>query len=130
MTVSVNETDNGNIKGKVKLVSPQVDPSTRLGTVRIELPANAGLKPGMFVRAQVKLGRRQAVTVPVEAVMTRNGDSFVYLLDGDRAVGHHVKVGVQTDTFAEIIEGVSARDSVIVDGARFLSDRDIVRVSQ
>jgi HlyD family secretion protein len=128
--VSVNEDDNGKIPGRVSLVSPQVDQATRLGIVRISLPANAGLKPGMFVRGQVDMGHRNALTVPSTAVITRNGESFVFTLSGNRAVAAPVKVGVTTDKFAEIREGVQ-RGEVIVDaGARFLSDRDIVRVEK
>ncbi len=130
VTVSATEEDAKPIKAMVKLVSPQVDPLTRLGTVRIALPENAGLKPGMFARAEVTFGRRSAITVPVRSVIARNGESFVFTLDGNRVSSCAVKVGNQTDEYAEIINGIAPDQKVVVQGARFLSDRDIVRVSE
>ncbi len=130
VTVTSTEEDSKPIKAIVKLVSPQVDPSTRLGTVRISLPDNAGLKPGMFARADVTFGHREAVTVPVGAVITRNGLASVFTIDGDRVSSCPVKVGNQTDTYAEILDGLKTGQAVVVQGARFLSDRDIVRVAQ
>lgn len=130
VTVTSTEEDSRPIKAIVKLVSPQVDPLTRLGTVRISLPDNAGLKPGMFARADVTFGKRNAITVPVGAVITRNGQSAVFTLDSDRVASCPVKVGQENDTYAEIISGVTEGQTVVVQGARFLSDRDVVRVAQ
>ena len=128
--VAVNEDDDGKILGHVSLVSPQVDQASRLGIVRISLPANAGLKPGMFVRGQVDMGHRDALTVPSTSVITRNGESFVFTLADNRAVAVPVKVGVRTDKFAEILTGLKPSQVVIDAGARFLSDRDVVRVEK
>jgi HlyD family secretion protein len=130
--VDISTTEDGqtHIAGKVTLVSPQVDATTRLGVVRVELPKDSGLKPGMFVRGEVQLGQRSALTVPVDALVTRNGQSLVYILDGDRAINRPVKTGYQSETFVEISEGLTPNQTVIVKGARFLSDRDIVRVGQ
>jgi len=127
--ISTNEND-GNIVGRVSLVSPQVDLLSRQGTVRIKLPADAGLKPGMFVRGQVDLGQHSGITVPVRSVVTRNGESFVFALDGDRAASIAVVLGARTDTTAEVLKGLSPGQVIINEGARFLSDRDIVRVGK
>lgn len=128
--ISTHENEKDNVIGIVRLVSPQVDPVSRLGTVRIELPANAGLKTGMFVRGEVNVGNRQAVTVPSSALVTRNGESYVFALDGTKAVGCAVKVGVRAEKFVEITEGLDKGRVVISKGARFLSDGDIVQVSK
>ncbi len=130
VSVSSTEDEKERVLGKVKMVSPQVDPLTRLGTVRIDLPSSSGLKPGMFVHGQVNLGRRKAVTVPANSVVNRNGESFVFKLDGARAVSTSVKVGMRAEKFVEIVEGLKPGDVVVDKGARFLSDRDFVRVSQ
>lgn len=130
VVVTATEDEPARAIGTVWLVSPQVDPISRMGIVRVELPANAGFKPGMFVRGSVKLATRQAVTVPVVAVQTRNGESFVFTLEGDKAVSTHVKVGAQGDDFIEIKEGLTPGQTVVAKGSRFLSDQDVVRISQ
>lgn len=129
--VTVKEDASQSIKGTVRLVNPLVDPATRYGIVRIDLPNNAGLKQGMFVRGQVRVGMRDAVTVPVSSVVTRNGESVVFKLDsGNRAVSTIVKPGIQTEEFAEIKSGLAAGDIVVAKGARFLADQDLVRVAK
>jgi HlyD family secretion protein len=128
VAIATNEDEHSHVFGNVRLVSPQVDPSTRLGTVRIDLPSDAGLKPGMFVRGQVKLGEKQSVTVPVEAVVTHNGESVVFALDGERVRSTKVRTGARTDDFVEILDGLKAGQVVVVQGSRFLSDNDVVRV--
>ncbi len=128
--IAVREDDDGKIVGRVSLVSPQVEQASRLGTVRISLPANAGLKPGMFVRGQVDMGRHTAITVPATSVISRNGESFVFTLSSDKAVSVPVRVGVTTDKIAEILSGVSSGELIVDSGARFLTDRDIVRVEK
>jgi len=128
--VTTTEDQDSSATGTVWLVSPQVDPISRLGIVRIELPPNAGLKPGMFVRGEVKLACHNAVTVPISCVQTRNGESFVFTLDGDHVVSTAVKIGMQGNDYIEIKQGLKAGEEIVAKGARFLSDRDVVRVSQ
>jgi HlyD family secretion protein len=129
--VTLKEEDSKPIIGKVRLVNPLVDPATRYGVVRIDLPDDEGLKQGMFVRGEIKVGLRDAVTVPIESLVTRNGESVVFKLDSEnRALSTVVKPGVQTETFAEITEGLAAGETIVGKGARFLADRDIVRVGK
>lgn len=131
VVISTREGDKSDVSGKVWLVSPQVDQSSRLGTVRVELPANAGLKPGMFVRGQVSLGQREAITVPVQSLVTRNGESVIFKLGaGNHAESTVVETGASSDTWVEIKSGLKPGDVVIARGARFLSDRDVVQVGQ
>lgn len=130
VSISTHETDSGTIKGQVRLVNPQVDAISRLGTVRINLPADTQLKPGMFVRGQVEVGQRQALTVPHQALVTNHGESVVFRLDNKRALSTPVQVGTQTESFVEIKQGLKPGELVVAKGARFLSDRDVVEVSE
>ncbi|MDZ4837208.1 MAG: efflux RND transporter periplasmic adaptor subunit [Candidatus Melainabacteria bacterium] len=129
--VTIREEDAKPVIGKVRLVNPLVDTSTRLGIVRIDLPADAGLKPGMFVRGEIGLGQHDSVTVPVGSLVTRNGESVVFKLDSENhALSTHVIPGIRTEQFVEIKEGLSPGDRVVAKGARFLQHRDVVRVSK
>jgi HlyD family secretion protein len=131
VVISTREGDKSDVTGKIWLVSPQVDQASRLGTVRVELPSNAGLKPGMFVRGQVSLGQREAITVPVQSLVTRNGESVVFKLGaGNHAESTVVETGASSDTWVEINSGLKPGDVVIARGARFLSDRDVVQVGK
>lgn len=128
--ITTNESEVSPISGTVRLVIPQVDPVTRLGTVRIDLPTDTHLKPGMFVRGTVRLGSRKSVTVPVEAVVASNGETSVFVLSKDnRALSRVIKTGSREQDYIEVKKGLSPGESVIVQGARFLADRDLVKLA-
>ena len=69
-----------------------------------------------------------AVTVPVEAVLEREGTSYVYVVKDGRAVFTEVDIGRYTDTRAEIISGVDEGEQVVVSGTAELTDGARVRV--
>jgi HlyD family secretion protein len=130
VSISTSETGARPVIGTVRLVSPQVDPSTRLGTVRIDLPENCPLKSGMFVRGETRLASYRALTVPVDCLVTRGAESFVFTLAGKHAVSTPVQTGVQSETFVEIKHGLSEGQLVIQKGARFLTDHDVVDLAK
>ncbi len=126
--VKISTSEDGDLKatGTVRLVSPQIDAQSRLGVVRIDLPDDAGLKPGMFVRGETRISRHEGILVPAESVVSRGGESFVFKLKDRHAVSTTVETGMQGNEFIEIKSGLSAGDKVIKKGARFLSDGDLV----
>src|SRR5690606_9843780 len=46
----------GETTGTVRIVTPEVDPQTRLGVARISLAGGSGFRPGMFARARIDAG--------------------------------------------------------------------------
>ncbi len=129
--VTLKEDEAKPIIGKVRLVNPLVDQSTRMGVVRIDLPSDAGLKPGMFVRGEIGMGNRESVTVPVVSLVTRNNESVVFKLDKEKhAISTKVIPGIRTEEFVEIREGLSPGDVIVAKGARFLQHLDVVRIGK
>ncbi|HEY3340197.1 MAG TPA: efflux RND transporter periplasmic adaptor subunit [Propionicimonas sp.] len=69
-----------------------------------------------------------ALTVPVEAVLTKGSSTSVFLLGPDNVVhARTVTVGASTDTSAQILTGLTAGDTVVTTGASALSDGQRVR---
>ena len=69
-----------------------------------------------------------ALTVPVEAVLTRGAAKSVFVLGPDNVVhARTVSVGESTDTSAQILTGLTAGDTVVTTGASALSDGQRVR---
>ena len=130
VTVSTSGATPLHVTGKVRLVSPLIDPSSRLGVVHIDLPENCGLTSGMFVRGEILLSNAPVLTVPVDSVVSRGGESFVFTLDGNRAVSTPIKTGAESDKYVEIASGLKVGQSVVAKGARFLSDRDVVDLAK
>jgi len=119
------------LEGRVREISPAVDAQTRLGTVRIDIPADAGIKPGMYAEGRIQVGSSTALTVPARSVVTQDERSIVYVLIGDNKVqAHSVTTGARNGDVLEIKTGLTPTDMVAVDGAGFLKDGDYVRVSK
>ena len=116
--------------GKVFQISPIVDETTRLGTVRIAIPANSGFKPGMFVKGQIARGNRDALTVPNSAILSDEGVDYVFVYENGVAKKHQVSVGARVKDVAEIREGLQPGEQVIVAGAGFLNDEDPVALGR
>ncbi len=136
------------LEGKVRMVAPTVDPQTRNGLVYVDLPAQAGygipadpapgrpkpgglFRPGMFARGDFVLGQTDALTVPQQSVVVREAFSYVFAVDQDQRVSQRkVQTGRRVGDRLEITAGLGADTPVVVQGAGFLNDRDLVRVVQ
>lgn len=76
--------------------------------------AASALKPGEFLSASIRLSREEAVTVvPRSAVLRTAEGPFVYAVNGDAYFRTGVKVGTETDGWAEITDGLLAGDQVV-----------------
>jgi RND family efflux transporter MFP subunit len=132
MRATVHAASGSDVVGKVRAIAPTVDPKTRLALVYVDLPpalsANAPLKAGMFARGRFDLGETRALTLPQQAVVVRDGFSYVFRLNPDKRVSQlKVKTGRRIGGRVEIVDGLAANTPVVVSGAGFLNDGDLVR---
>jgi RND family efflux transporter MFP subunit len=123
------------LNGKVRMISPTVNPQNRAALVYVDLlPAAGGeaaAKPGMFARGEFTLGSGNGVTLPQQSVVVRDGFSYVFQLKPDSRVAQvKVKTGRYLQDQVEITEGISLQDEIVVAGAGFLNDGDLVRVTR
>lgn len=130
VVISSTEKDQSKVVGHVRLESPIVDPTSRMGTVRIELPSNTDFKPGMFVRGEICVSKHDGLVLPISCLVTRGGESVVFTLDGKLAQSTTVSTGMETKDTVEITSGLKEGQLVIDKGARFISDRDLVEVAK
>ena len=128
MAAVVTSEQAGQTTGSVRIVTPEVDPQSRLGVARISLTGGA-LRPGMFARAEIDVGAQPALTVPSQAIVYREGKPGVYVIDrGDRVRFQSVETGGRDGGALAITAGLTAGQRVVVQGAGFLGDGDLVRV--
>jgi membrane fusion protein, heavy metal efflux system len=111
--------------GKVSNIAALVDPNTRAIAVRLEVP-NTGqlLKRDLYVSVTIhSRAESVGVIVPVSAVL-RDEDNLPYVFTAapDGTFGRHrVQIGARVGERQEILSGLSAGDSVVVEGGLFLS---------
>ncbi len=120
------------VQGKVRTVAPTVDPQTRNALVYVDLPTvqqNASIKAGMFARGDFLLGRSNAWTVPQAAIVPRDGFNYLLLLQPDNRVQQlKIETGRRVGDRVEVTTKLPADAKVVVQGAGFLNDGDLVRV--
>jgi RND family efflux transporter MFP subunit len=93
--------------GRVARVAPALREDSRTAEMEVEA-ANPSLllKPGMFARVRIGLSERpDAQLVPTAALVTRNGDSGVFVVDarGSTAAWVPVTAGIATAELTEVV---------------------------
>jgi len=120
------------VQGKVRSIAPTVDPQTRNALVYVDVPnvlQNTGLKAGMFARGDFQLGRSNALTVPQAAIVPRDGFNHLMVLQGDNRVSAiKIETGRRVGDRVEVTTQLPADARIVVQGAGFLNDGDLVRV--
>ncbi|MCP3981102.1 MAG: efflux RND transporter periplasmic adaptor subunit [bacterium] len=92
------------VRGKVDVVSPEIDADSRTCSVLVRLRSAKGtIKPGMFVRASIAGAILPETTlVPREAVLTRDGRPVVFRVEEKRSKWVYVQLGLRNDHMVEI----------------------------
>ncbi|MGB9006122.1 MAG: efflux RND transporter periplasmic adaptor subunit [Candidatus Aminicenantales bacterium] len=116
-------------KAQVTNISPVANPVNRTIDVELSL-ANPGyrIKPGMYAEVEWTTGQRQALVVPLAAVVDRAGQKYVFLADGGQAQIQPVTVGQVEGDVIEILTGLQAGQQVVTTGAGQLNDKDKIKI--
>jgi len=118
----------GQATGRVRIVTSEVNATTRLGVARVALIGMGGFRPGMFARATIDAGDQPALTVPSEAVLYRENRPGVFVVDAGNRV-HFRRIAILASTADRIAaNGLTAGEKVVVEGAGFLGEGDVVRI--
>jgi len=94
--------------GTVYRVFPTIDPMTRTFKVELHVPnSSEKLRPGMFARVSVDLGKKEAFVVPAISINYQPGtnDRYIFINDNGTAKKIYVQFGERFDDNIEIITG-------------------------
>lgn len=120
------------VGGRVRMVAPTVDLQNRTALVYVDLlTPESGMLPvraGMYARGEFELGSAPGLTVPQQAVVVRDGFSYVFRINADDRVSQvKVRTGRRQGERVEVVEGIGPDALLALDGAGFLNDGDLVR---
>ena len=125
--------DGASAVAHVRQLSPALDAQTRLGLVYADVEPKSRARAGMYVDGHIVLSDARALVIPAASVVIRDGRSHVLKLAGDAATPRvalqRVTIGRREAREVEILEGLDVNDRVVVQGAGFLSDGDVVRLA-
>lgn len=116
------------VQGKVRLVAPEIDKTTRLGRVRIFLGVNSQLKIGAFGRVRIATAKATGLAVPASSVLFdgENRARVLAVVDG-KVERRPVETGLRAGGHVEIRAGLKDGDLVVAKSGTFLRDGDRVR---
>jgi RND family efflux transporter MFP subunit len=119
-------------KGQVSKIFPTIDALTRSVKVELKVPnGNLKLRPGMYGRVSLELGKTQTMVVPAIAVMQQEGTNKRYVFVENNGVAKRVDVALG-DRFDEKMEVISNElnvgDHLVVVGQAVLENNAKVKV--
>ncbi|MDR0484485.1 MAG: efflux RND transporter periplasmic adaptor subunit [Alphaproteobacteria bacterium] len=120
------------LKSSIKELKPVIDEQSRSVALIIYIPKNDyNLKPGGTLEVYISMElKKDAILVPESAVVLRIAGKVVYTLNEDGTVNEiPVKTGAYQDGLIEILSGLKGDETIVVDGASFLSDKAKVNVT-
>jgi HlyD family secretion protein len=128
-TATVTAASGTQVQGKVRMIAPTVDAQTRNALVYVDLPQNPDIKAGMFARGEFALGSSNALTLPQQAIVLRDGFTYAMRIDANNKVSQiKLQTGRRAGDAVEITQGAKAGERFVASGAAFLADGDTVRV--
>ena len=116
-TVQVSvEGDQNHYYGKVARLSPALTTDNRTLMIEAEIPNEQGfLRPGSFAKAQIVVASETpAVLVPKSAIVTFAGLDKVIVVEKNQTLEKRVRTGRQTKDQVEILEGLKAGETIVV----------------
>jgi RND family efflux transporter MFP subunit len=114
----------GEVEGAVGVLNDRVDPLSRSFEVRIQVAnQDYAIKPGLFVRAELRPEPREALVLERRALLGPGNARFVWVDSGGRARRREVRVRELDATRVEVIEGLAA-------GERALAGPNLPRLTE
>jgi len=119
-------------EGRVKAISPIVNPEDKTCKVIIDLPnPNEEIKPGMHAEVEIAAEiHRDRLIIPHEAVLVRGGRKLAFAVDEGLAKWKYIEVGLENEDYVEVLDGISEGEKVITGGHFALAHDSRVRVIQ
>jgi RND family efflux transporter MFP subunit len=108
--------------GTVWQVAPVIDPTSRLGEVRISVPFGPAMRPGGFAEARITAGTTTAPMLPQSAVLSDDKGNYVYIVNARNVVERrNIKIGSVNDTGVTIASGLNGNEAVVLSAGPFLN---------
>lgn len=119
----------------IEIVYPTIDPASHTFQAKLRIPnPSQKIRPGMYVKTTLALGRAETIVVPYQAVLklTGSNDRYVFLNDGGKARRVAVRLGQRFDDRVEIVPETAGElnegDELVVVGQARLIDGSPLKI--
>lgn len=117
------------IKGRVNFVNPELQPSSKIVTIRVDIPnGKREYQPGMQAYISLKGKVKNTIAVPTNALIQETKGVTVWIENAEGAFeSRMVSVGMTNKDYTEITEGLRSGEKVVVSGAYLLNSEYIFK---
>lgn len=115
------------VEGEVRLVSPTIDPTTRLGTVHVALEDDAKARSGMYGNAEIVIAEDTGVALPLTAITTSADGTTVRKVENGVVRIVTVETGIQDGDTIQILTGLKPGDEVVAKAGAYVRDGDRIQ---
>jgi cobalt-zinc-cadmium efflux system membrane fusion protein len=114
--------------GKISRFSPMIDPQKRTLRLAVEVANSTGkLKPNLFSEMSIVVGGGgEVLSIPLEALITTEGESFVFVDEKGFFRRADVVLGARDDRFVEVKKGLLPGDKVVTDGKQQIYTKSLM----
>jgi len=128
--ITVQAYEDRSFPGRIALIGTSLDPNTRTVQVRCETSDQKGLlKPEMYAAILIELGEgRQGTVISPAAAQDMDGQTVVFVREGtDRFRARQVRLGRQTGSQVEVLEGIKTGETIVAKGSFLLKSELLKR---
>ncbi len=126
---NVTAASGAQVVGKVRMIAPTVDSTTRNALVYVDLPPHDNIKAGMYAKGEFVLGASNVLILPQQALVLRDGFTYAMRLEpGNKISQIKLQTGRRVGDAVEILQGAKTGEQFVASGAAFLADGDTVKL--
>ncbi len=114
--------------GRIWLIDPVIDATSRQGIARIALAYAPGLRVGAFARASIATGESRRAVLPQSAVQVDDKGSYVLVVGaGNKVERRGITVGAVGDQGVSVASGLDGTERVVASAAAFLRPGETIK---
>ena len=109
---------------------PEINKKTGLLSLEFQVNNEENLlKKGMTGKLELVLEEKNNVLkIPKEAIIEKNGKSYVFVVVNNYAEEREVLLGITDDSNVEVLKGLKMQDKIVIDGNKNLKGNDKVYI--
>ncbi len=132
VSVQLDAYPGNTFNAKIERVYPRLENQSRTRIIEVKITDPVDLIPQLFARVSIE-GRivEDAIVVPDAAIVsTPRGQKVVYVVHDGKAKRREVTIGLEENENVQILEGLTAGETVIIEGNLNLKDGVTVSISE
>lgn len=125
------EGDTNAYRGQLSRIAPAIRADNRMLPIEADVPNPGGLRAGLFVRAQIVITEpKETLSIPVNTIVTFAGLEKVVAVKDGKATEKTVTTGRRDGNWVEILSGLSAGETIVLDPAGIRTGQAVAVANQ